>query len=144
MLTTMKDSSETLVDIAGLLVFVQGAIAVTMTFEAAVGGLLAGPAVIFVVIPTLIAAVLTLWLARAVRRRSRRGRRMVITVEVVVILLATVDLLLAILLARRSLEPVPILTRFVLPIAVIRLLRRPSSRIEFGLKPRRAAVVARG
>ena len=139
---TMNDDSP--VDIARLLIFVQGAIAVTMTLEAAIGGLLAGPAVVFVVVPTLVAAILTLWLARSVGRRSRRARRLVVIIEVMVVLLALVDLLLAIVLAQRSLELVPILTRLVLPLAIIRLLRRPVSRMEFGMKPRKVAVVARG
>lgn len=142
MLMDMKNDS--IVDIARLLVFVQAAIAVTMVFEASIGGLLAGPAAVFVVAPTLMAAVLMLWLARGVGRRSRGARRIIILVEVVILLLAAVDLLLAIALAQRTLEMVPLLTRVVLPVAVIRLLRRPQSRVEFGLKPRRAAVVARG
>lgn len=140
----MNDNSETLVDVAHLLIFVQGAIAVTMVLEAAVGGLLAGPAAALVVIPTVVTAVLILSSARGVARRSKRARRIVILVEVFIVLMATIDLLLAVLLARRSLELVPILTRFVLPITVIRLLRRPASRVEFGMKPRRAVVVGRG
>jgi hypothetical protein len=50
---------------------------------------------------------------------------------------ALVDLLLAVLLVQRGLEPVPLLTRIVVPFTIIRLLRHREIRAEFGLGPTR-------
>ena len=120
-----------------ILLLVQGGIAVLSTLEVAVAGLALGPAVGPLVILNLAAAVLTLGAAGGVARRSRRSRRLAITLELIVLAFAIIDLALALVLAKRSLELVPVLTRLALPVTVIRMLRRREIRAEFGLGPTR-------
>ncbi len=120
-----------------VLLLIQGGIALLSTLEVAVAGMAVGPAVAPLVALNLLAAVLTLAAARGVARRSRRSRRLAISLEWIVLLFAIVDLLLALVLAQRSLELVPLLTRVALPFAVIRLLRRREIRAEFELGPTR-------
>ncbi len=122
-----------IVDVARVLVLVQGAVAVTAALEVtawAAFGMPVGP----VLILTGGAAVLTLLLAAGLGRRSRAARRLVILAELAWIGMATVDLVLALALAQRLLEPVALLTRFIMPLAVLRLLRRPAARLEFGVR----------
>ena len=122
----------TRVDVARILLLIQAAIAVVSLLETAVVGAAGGP----LGPATLLSAVFAtgmLALVAGVGRRSRRARRIVIVVEWIVIAFAAIDLALAGILAHRSLELVPILTRLVLPLSVIRLLRRSSSRREFGI-----------
>ena len=119
------------------LLLLQGGIAVMSTLEALVAAATFGPFSALVVVLTGGAAFLTLMSARGVVRRSRRARTTAIWLEGFVLAFAVVDLILAILLAKRGLELVPVLTRIVLPIAVIRLLRRRQVRAEFGLGPTR-------
>ncbi len=69
-------------------------------------------------------ATLLLVLIGRLERGSRRARRLVVWGEASVLLFAVVDLALAIGLAHAPLDLGPVLTRFVLPLAVIRLLRR--------------------
>jgi hypothetical protein len=85
----------------------------------------------------LAAAVLTLLAARGVARRSRRSRRLAVSLELIVVFFAVIDLLLAVFLAKRGLELVPVLTRLVLPLALLHILRRRDIRAEFGLGPSR-------
>lgn len=121
------------VDVARALLVVQGAVAATAALEVAVWAAFGMP----VGVPVLLtggAALLTLALAAGVGRRSRLARRLVILAEVAWVALALVDMALAVALARRGLELVPVLTRILLPLAVVRLLRRPGSRREFGVR----------
>lgn len=132
------------IDVIRILLLVQGGIAVTTTLGvvilgAAVGGPLLGSA-----LATGTSAVLFLWLARAVSHGSRRARRVAMWVESGVIFGFAVDLLLSLLLARRPLELVPVITQLVMPIAVIRLLRSSDVRVMFGLRPRKSGAVAEG
>ena len=120
-----------------ILLLIQGGIAVLSTLEVSVAGLALGPAVAPLILLNLLAAGLTLGAARGVARRSRRSRRLAISLEWIVLVFALVDLLLAIFLAKRSLELVPVLTRLALPVAVIHILRRRDIRAEFGLGPSR-------
>jgi ABC-type spermidine/putrescine transport system permease subunit II len=121
-----------LVDATYILVLVQGAIAVVSLIEIGVMTAAGGPLIITMLVH-LVYAVVMLAAARGLRRRSRRARKTVLWLEWVVIALALIDVVLALLLAHRMLELVPTLTRLVLPHAVIRLLRRPVSREEFGI-----------
>ena len=54
---------------------------------------------------------------------------------------ATLDLLLAIFLAQRLLEPIPLLTRFVLPYAIFRILCKPTIQAEFWADPDPASLI---
>lgn len=125
------------IGVVRILLLLQGGIAVLSTIEVTVAGAALGPAVAPLILVNLAAAVLTLAAARGVSRRSRRSRRLAISLEWVVLFFAFIDLLLAVFLAGRGLELVPMLTRVVLPIAVIRMLRSRDVRSEFGLGPTR-------
>ncbi len=124
-------------DIIRALLLVQGSIAVVSTIETLFAGLGLGLFAIPIVALTAGAALLTLSLARRIGRRSRRARKTIIWIEGFVLTFAAIDLILALALAHRGLELVPILTRIVLPIALIRMLRLRQVRAEFGLGPTR-------
>ena len=126
-----------LLGVVRVLLLIQGGIAILSTLEVAVAGMALGPAVAPLVVLNLLAAALTLGAARGVARRSRRSRRLAISLEWIVLGFAVIDLALALFLAKRSLELVPVLTRLALPVAVIRMLRRREIRAEFGLGPTR-------
>ena len=126
-----------LLGVVRILLVVQGGIAVLSTIEVTVAGAVLGPAIAPLILLNAAAAALTLIAARGVVRRSARSRRLAIVLEWTVLAFAVVDLLLALFLAQRGLEPVPLLTRVVVPYFVIRLLRRREVRAEFGLGPTR-------
>ena len=126
-----------LLGVVRVLLLIQGGIAVMSTIEVAVASAALGPAVAPLVLLNATAAALTLITARGVVRRSRRSRRLAITLESIVLAFALVDLLLAVVLVQRGLEPVPFLTRIVVPFLIIRLLRHRDIRAEFGLGPTR-------
>lgn len=118
---------------AVVLLTVQGIIATIATVEvglvaAATGGAL-GPAVVL----TGCGASLSFVAARGLRNRSRRARRLAVAIQILWLMAAAVDLALAIALARRGLEIVPILTRIALPMAIFRILRRPQVRRSLGV-----------
>jgi len=123
--------------IVRILLLLQGAIAVMSTLEALVVGAALGAFLGPIILLTAGAAVLTLMAARGVVRRSRRARTTAMWLEATVLVFAVVDLVLALFLARRGLELVPVFTRIVLPVTVIRLLRRREVRAGFGLGPTR-------
>ncbi len=126
-----------IVGVVRTLLLVQGGIAVMSTVEAIIAGVALGGLAFPIVLLTAGAAVFTLLAARGVVRRSRRARKTVIWLEGFVLFFAAIDLLLAMALAKRGLELVPTLTRIVVPIVIIRLLRRQEVRAEFGLGPTR-------
>ena len=72
-----------------------------------------------------------------IRRRWRRARTVTVSLQVLWLVGATLDLLLAAFLARRGLELVPTLTRIVLPFALFRIMRKPQVREAFGARPSR-------
>lgn len=119
------------------LLLIQGGIAVMSTLEALLVGATFGVMLAPIILLTAGAAFLTLMAARGVVRRSPRARKTAIWLEGLVLVFAAIDLFLAIVLAKRGLELVPVLTRIVLPIVIIRLLRRRQVRAEFGLGPTR-------
>ena len=80
-------------------------------------------------------AVWTMFLMRGLGRGSTRSRKWVIRLQLGWIALAAIDLLLAYFLADRGLEPVPLITRMLIPTLLIYLLRRPSVRAGFGITP---------
>jgi hypothetical protein len=126
------------VDLASVLVLLQGAIALLSAFEVTFFGLaLATPALLPSIGATGGLALVTLALASGLRRRSRLARRITVTIEVLVLLAALVDLGLALALAHAFLDPVPAITRLLLPAAVVVLLRRPAARAAFRVRPSR-------
>jgi len=126
-------NDDSLVEIVRILVFMQVIVAsVTAVEGLVVGAFMGAPGPGLV---TGVATVLTAVLYIGLRRRSPRARRWLVRFQVGWIAFATIDLLLAVFLARRGLELVPILTRFVLPYAIFRILRKPHVRAEFEPAP---------
>lgn len=132
----------TRVDVVRILLLIQGGIAVTSTLEVFIVGAFTGFFIAPLMLLTLVATIVTLWAARGVRLRSRRARRITFWAEGTILVFALIDLLLAILLARRGLALVPTVTRIVFPIAIMHTLRRPQVREEFGIVP--TTVTAQG
>jgi hypothetical protein len=118
-----------------VLVLLQGGFVLLSTLEVALMGLFTGT--IALLVPTVAltggAAAVVLLLGAGLGRRSYLARRLVIAGEVLVVVAALVDLALAIVLAQAPLDPVPLLTRLVLPVAVIVLLRRSRTRVPVPL-----------
>jgi hypothetical protein len=106
-------------EIARALVLVQGALAVMSTIETAVLG--TGP--VFVL--SGLSAVVLFLLAAGVGRGSRRARWWLGWVEGACLLFALFDGTLAVFITRAPLAPVALLTRAVLPVAVLALLHQP-------------------
>ena len=129
--------AEGLLEIAGVLLLVQGAVAFVASVEVGVMAAATAGLLLPAFLMTFGAAVITLLLAAGIRRRSRRARKIAVVFQVLWLIAAAVDLLLAIFLAQRGLEIVPLLTRIVLPYSIFRILRRPQVRREFDLGPTR-------
>ena len=125
---TVRDD-DSLIEIVRILVFVQAVIAIVTAVESLLVGTLMGSPTPGVV--TGIAAMLTIVLYVGLGRRSPRSRKWLVRFQVGWIIFGTIDLLLAVFLANRSLAMVPMLTRFVLPYAIFRILRKPHVRAEF-------------
>jgi hypothetical protein len=119
------------VEVAALLLFVQGAIAVALAFEAVGAAIIFGGASGISALLTVVGAVATLVLVARLRKRRASTRRWVMALQVGWVVLATVDLGLALALAGRGLTPTGFLVRMVLPGAIFWLLRRPAARAEF-------------
>lgn len=112
-----------LLDVARVLLLLQGSILVATTIEALVWGMaFAGAAGV----PLLLsgAAAVVIFVARArLRPDRRRTRRLVYGVEAFTLAFFALDLALATALTGTPPPAVAILTRFVLPLSVIYLLR---------------------
>lgn len=126
----MTTRTTTQTDVAATLVFMQGAVAVLSTVEAAVVAAvgLAPPTNLMLTAAT---AALYLFLARKLRTRSSKARRATLVVEGLMVTWALIDLALALFIAHTGLGLVATITRLVLPIAVFRVLRRPAPKQEF-------------
>ena len=126
-----------ILELARVLVLLQGAVLVATTLEALVwAGFFrptAGPSIVL----SGGSAALTLaaaWaLGRPVGRLVRLARRWTLIAETGVIALALIDLGLAFAIAGAPFGLVPALTRLAIPIAVIVLLRQPT--VRAGLHP---------
>ena len=114
--------ADDLLDVARVLLLLQGAILVATTIEALFWGAIfgAGGAVLISG-----AAAVVILVARSRLRADRRWpRRLVYVVEGVTVALFTVDIALALALTHALPPVVALLTQLVLPVAVITLLRR--------------------
>lgn len=119
-----RRSADDLLEVVRVLLLVQGAILVATTIEALIfGAAFAGAAGPSFLLSAASAA--TLLVAR-VRLRADRPwiRRLVYVVECVILLTLALDAALASLITGAVPPAVALLTRFVLPLAVIALLRR--------------------
>ncbi len=106
------------------LLLVQVGVIATSTIESLVVGL-ASPNLVALTVVNGLFATWTALLLRGIRLASPRARKWTLRLQIGWIGLATIDLLLAVLLADRALEPVPIITRMLIPTLVILVLRRP-------------------
>jgi hypothetical protein len=119
-----RDSSRGLLEVARVLLLLQGAVLVATTIEALIWGIAfaGGGGLPFLLSGTAAAVIL---IARVRLRADRRwSRRLVYVVEVFTLATFAIDTALAIALTAAVPPGVAILTRLVLPIAVIALLRR--------------------
>lgn len=134
---TRQRPADELIGLAATLVFIQGVVAFVAMVEVGIVTAAMGGLTLAAFILTGAATILTLLLPAPLRRRSRRARKTTVVLQVLWLAAATIDLLLAAFLARRGLEPVPTITRVVVPVAIFRILRRPQVRTVFGVKPSR-------
>lgn len=122
------------VEVASLLLFVQGAIAVAFAFEAVGAAIIFGGAPAIPALLSVAGAVVTFVQLARLRKRRRSARRWVMALQVGWIVVAAVDLILALVLAGRGLTPTGFVVRMLLPGAIFWLLRRPAARAEFGTR----------
>lgn len=132
-------NDDSLFELVRVLVFVQVVIALISAIEASIVGVFMGAPGVAVVTGT--AAILTAAFYVGLGRRSPRSRKWLIRFQVGWMAIATVDLLLAVFLAGRGLELVPLLTRIVLPYAIFRILRKPVVHAEFWPPPHPASQI---
>jgi hypothetical protein len=120
---TIRRPTDELLDVARLLLLLQGAVLVATTIEALIWSLVfpgaAGT-------PFLVSGVVTvLVLVAGARLRADRSwtRRTLYVVETVILVNLVIDLALAVVITGHVPPIVALLTRFVLPLSVIALLR---------------------
>jgi hypothetical protein len=121
-----------LVGVVHLLVLLQGAVLVASTIEALVFLGFAGPGGTVALGLTAASAVATLLAAAGLARGSRVARRLTLSAEGYVLVVALLELLLSLVLVGTLLVPVAVLARVAIPVAVIALLRRPDVRSSSG------------
>lgn len=114
--------ADDLLDVARVLLLLQGAILVATTIEALFWGAAfgAGGAVLI----SGAAAVVILVARSRLRAERRWPRRLISVIEGLIVALFTVDIALALALTHALPPVVALLTQLVLPVAVITLLRR--------------------
>jgi hypothetical protein len=111
-----------LLDVVRVLLLLQGAILVANTIEAGLFAVAFSAGVVPSVLATGIAAV-AIFIGRArLGHGGRRSRRAIYIVEGVIIAMLALDLTLALVLTHQTVPAMAVLTRFVLPVAVIALL----------------------
>jgi len=130
----IKHSDEGPLQVASILLFMQGALAVTLAVEAVGSAIVFGGASAISALLSVVGAVVTLMLVSKLRRGRRSARRWVMSLQVGWVVFALVDLGLALALAGRGLTPVGFLVRIVLPVSIFWLLRRPVVRAAFSKK----------
>lgn len=121
------------------LLLIQGAIGIASLLESLLASAAQGLIIFSTVGLTGAGGILTLWLAGRIERHGPRVRRTVIRLQYLWLAGATIDLLLSLVMTQRLLEPVALLTRVVIPIALIRMLRNPTARLLFNVPPSRRA-----
>jgi hypothetical protein len=120
----IRTQSEELLEVARVLLLMQGAILIATTIEALIfGGVFAGAAGGPVFMSGAAAALILVTRAR-LRADRRWTRRIVYGVETVALLFLAIDAVLAIALTGALPPMVALLTQLVLPLSVIVLLRR--------------------
>lgn len=135
--TQIQTVDDSVINVVRILVLIQGGIAFVSTLEVGFITALTGGVTIVPVIVTALAALITLRLSRGLRRGSPRARKYTIRIERLIVAITVIELLLTLFLAHSLPGPVPVLTRLVLPIAVIRLLRQQTALRVFNVPPKR-------
>jgi len=120
-----------------VLLLIQGGIGLTSLLEVTVAGFGQGIPLFILMGLNLGLAALTLYLAKRIPHHGRRARRTVLWLQYGWLFGAIIDTTLSLIMIQRLLEPVPILTRIVVPLALIRMLRSPQSRLLFNVPPSR-------
>lgn len=110
-----------------LLVFIQGAIALSLAIEAIGGAIIFGGAPIPGALLSLGGALLTFCLGRRVRLRRRRARRWLKILQFGWLTMAVIDTGLALFLAGVGPGPAALFTRFFLPISILWILHKTKS-----------------
>jgi hypothetical protein len=113
-----------LIDLLWAIVLIQGAMAVVLSITAVVAFAFSGPAVAVPAVLTITATVATLLTARGLRHRRRWARRVTLFSEWGLLGLATLDAVLTLALAKTLPGLVSLIVGFVVPVVVLRLLRR--------------------
>ena len=122
MQTTRRHNDE-LLDVARVLLLVQGAVLVATTIESLFWTLVFPGAAGAPFLMSAVAAVLVLVAGGRLRADRSRTRRIVYVVETVILANLVIDLALAVVITGHVPPIVALLTRFVLPLCVIALLR---------------------
>lgn len=112
-----------LLDVLRAFVLLQGAMLLILALETIVMVALSGPAIAGTFLLSAGASVLTFMTVKGLRKHRRWARRVTIFSEWGLIAFATLDMVLTLILAG-SLPPlIPLMVGFMIPIAVLRLLR---------------------
>ena len=121
---TRRRHTDEILDVARVLLLVQGAVLFATTIEALFWSLVFPGAAGAPFLMSAVAAVLVLFASARVRAGRSRTRRMVYVVEIVVLVNVVIDIALAVAITGHVPPIVALLTRFVLPLSVIALLRQ--------------------
>jgi hypothetical protein len=141
LMETTGRHTDDLLEVARVLLLLQGAILVATTIEALIWSLaFGGAAGVPLVLSGATAAVILVARAR-LRADRRRTRRLVYVVEGVTLATLALDTALAIALTNAFPPPVALLTRLVLPLSVILLLRRSARASAAPIAPVTVAAV---
>lgn len=127
MKTPTPSVQQSWIEILWALVILQGGILVLSSIEALFVNALFGFSVVVILILTAAGAVLTLRTARGLRLRKRWARRVTLVAEWFVLVTGVLEVGATFVLPGASTGIVPILTRIVIPIAVLIFLRRTKS-----------------
>ncbi|HKY52311.1 MAG TPA: hypothetical protein VJP45_13725 [Candidatus Limnocylindria bacterium] len=116
--------TEDLLEVVRVLLLVQGAVLIATTMEALVWSIaFPGASGITLVLSAAIAALLLVGRAR-LRSDDGKGRRLVQVAEAALVVQIAIDTALAVGITGSVPPPMALLTRFLIPLAVIALLRR--------------------
>lgn len=139
LMDTNRRPADDFLDLARVLLLLQGSILVATTIESLIWGMaFAGAAAAPVLLSAAAAAVILV--ARARLRADRRWtRRLVYGVEGFTLVFLALDLALAIALTGTPPPAVALLTRFVLPLCVIYLVRQSARATAAPISPSAAA-----
>jgi hypothetical protein len=115
-------SAAELLEVVRALLLLQGAILIANTLEATLFAVAFSGEVTPTVVATATAAI-TVFVARARLDAAGRGRRAILIIEWLLIATLAIDTALALFLTHQGVAMVAMLTRFVVPVSVIVLLR---------------------